>query len=126
MPSGGCFPEFCKSVSNVDRVPFQNNLEMCFHPCSKTISFLTRRLPRYLIISLRRDTAISDVQERDCATLAEYNCTRVSGEAMVSPIFPRRPKYCEFRRASKLVRQVLQLLATKISVQMRCPKASLV
>ena len=58
-----------------------------------------------------------------------YGSFRRSGKGlccftMVPPILPKRPKYPEFRRASKLVRQVLQLLATKILVPMRCPKVA--
>ena len=44
------------------------------------------------------------------------------GEAMVLPIFPKRPRYTEYPRTSKLARRVLQLLATKTLVMMECPK----
>ena len=43
---------------------------------------------------------------------------------MVPPIYPRRPKYPEFRRASKEAHQVLQRLAMRISVLMRCLKVA--
>ena len=36
VSSGGCFAEFCVSLSNVDRVPFQDSFEIGFHPRSKT------------------------------------------------------------------------------------------
>ena len=67
MSTGGWFAEFCEGLSNVDRMSFQISVEVCFHPRSKTVSYDTRRLPHNLIISLRRDTAVSDVQERDYA-----------------------------------------------------------
>ena len=45
-----------------------------------------------MIMSLRRDTAMSDDREKDYAALVVKNCTRVLGEAMVLPIFPKKPR----------------------------------
>ena len=46
------------------------------------------------------------------------------GEATVPPIFPTRPRYLGFPRASRLARQVPQLLATNILVMTECPKVA--
>ena len=103
MSSGGCFAELSEGFSNVD-----------FHLRGRTRLVRKRRLPQNLIISLRWDTAVSDVQERDWAAVVKKNCTRGSRVAMVPPIHTRKPKYREFQRASKLVNEVLQLLAMTI------------
>ena len=53
------------------------------------------------------------------------NSTRVFGEGNgASRYFPRRPRYSDFPRVSKLARRVLQLLAAKTLVLTECPKAA--
>ena len=74
------------------------------------------------MISIRQGTAISDDRERDHAAGGDIIAHACLGRHTSD--LPNRPRYPEFPRASKLAHQVLQLLATKISVMMRCPEAA--
>ena len=101
-------------------VAFQDSLKVCLHPRSKAISYVGDVFPHNLIISPRRGTVISSGRERDRAALGEQNGTRFFFvEALVLPIFPKRPRYPRCQRTSKLARRVLQLLATKTLVMPR-------